>query len=280
MPPVNNNPAPTNPNPAPQWGTPPAMPPAVPNAVPDLNPQPAFDLGTPAPAAPPAPATPPAAEEPPAWAKQFISGIDERFNDLESKLTPEPPTSADPNAPIGGAPPTASELAALNPKSWEDVDKYVQTKVQEGVQAGIQQFQGELTQAQKDAKAAEDAVNKELDAAVDALQNEGFLPPISNPNDSNDPGRVARRELYGVAAKLGTTDLAAVAKTVLPTYHQQGKMYDPITDSLIDYNPRQPGAQAPIGSSVTTTGAGGNKPTYEEIHKARSFSELRARAGF
>lgn len=285
MPPATPQPAPNNqPAPAaPQWPTPPAMPP-TPSPV--STEQPAFSLGAPgAPAGQQPQPTPPAPDpnEPPAWAKQFMTDIDERLNDFETQIAPP-----EPGAPIGstgqpqpGQPqaPAQSELMARNPQSWADVENFVNEKIQQGVQSGIQGFQNDIqTQAQQEQKAKQE-VDQALDAAVANLEQQGYLPPIANPNDSNDPGRVARRELYGVAAKLGTTDLNAVATTVLPVYHAQGKMYDPITDSLIDANPAVPGRQAPIGSSTATTGMGPNRPTYEQIHKARSLTELRERAG-
>ena len=148
------------------------------------------------------------------------------------------------------------------------------------MQSGLEGYQKAGQQAQQEAEKAQAQTNKEFDDMESALQSEGHLPSIINSNDRNDPGRVARRELYGYAAKLGTTDLRAVATGPLAQFHQQGKMYDPISDSMLDYSQPQPGASAPIGSSTATTGFQTNTPSYADIHKARSFDELRARAGF
>lgn len=259
------------------------------NPAPSVNDpsQPApFSLGTPS-EQPQQPQQQPQKEEVPEWAKQFMGSVDEKFTNLESKLTEEPGQPTDPNAPIGSQPQQGqqqtpqSELAQINPKNWEDVDKYVNTKIQQGVEQGIQGFTQDLQNQNEQAEDAKAKVDSELDQQVDSLQSEGVLPAIQNPNDRNDPGRIARRELYGAAAKLGTTDLKTVATMVLAPIHQQGKMYDPISDSYIDYQPQQqvPGANAPIGSSSTTTGQSSNQPSYQDIHKARSLTELRERAG-
>lgn len=260
--------APTNPAP----GT--VVTPTAPPVADPSDPVP-FEFGTPtAPPPEPTPAAP--ADEVPSWAKQFMGSIDERLNKFEGALQEEPAG----DQPIGApAPPAQSELAARNPQGWEDVDKYVSEKIQQGVQQGIEGFTNNLHQQNEQAQQAEAKVNQELDAAVDALQSEGLIPAIQNDNDRNDPGRVYRRELYGAAAKLGTTNLREVALLTLKPLHDQGKLYDPISDSVIDYNAPVPGANAPIGSSTTSTGFGPQVPTYEQIHKARSLSELRERSG-
>lgn len=262
--------------PTPPAGTSPAPAPIVPVAsVADPSQAVPFSLGTPGEIPQPAPA--PAADDMPAWAKSFVSSVEEKISGIEAAITAEPTAPIDPNAPIGTAP--TSELAKLNPQSWEQVDNYVGEAIQKGVQQGIQEFTQSLQDKNDQAKQANDQVNAELDAQVADLERTGALPPITNPNDRNDPGRIYRRELYGAAAKLGTTDLKAVATLTLAPLHAQGKMYDPISDSTIDYSPAIPGAQAPIGSSTATTGMNTGAPSYADIHKARSFDELRARAG-
>ena len=243
-------------------------------ATPDTGP---LEFGTPQPTTqPPAPA-----DDVPKWAKDFMGSIDERFTNLESTLQEEitEPT-ADPNAPVG-APASqtpASELEQMQPRGWADVEKFVNEKINQGVQQGIEGFQAGLQQQNTQEQAAQARVDKELDDAVDSLESKGLIPPVQNPNDRNDAGRAARRELYGAAAKLGTTNLEQVYNLTLAPLHAQGKMYDPVTDSLLDY-PTQPGAAAPIGSSTATTGQQSNLPSYKDIHAARSFTELRERAG-
>ncbi len=233
-----------------------------------------FELGTPGEHQPaPAPVAQP--EAMPAWAEQFTNSMNEKVTSLEAALATNNQPAPAPAAPTS----TESELAALNPQSWDQVDKYVAEKIQTGVQNGIEQFTTSLQQQNAQAQQAKDAVDAELDAAVATLERSNIIPPITNPNDRNDPGRMARRELYGLAAKLGTTDLNAVATTTMATLHAQGKMYDPITDSIIDGAPAVPGASAPIGSSTGTTGMNQTGPTYADIHGARSMDELRARAG-
>lgn len=277
-----NQPQPGAPAPTPQFQPAPTPAPAPVQPVNDPSAPAPFSLGTPG-ELPQQPAPQPQAEQTPAWAQQFITSMDERLTGVEAAISAE--TGTDPNAPIGTPQPgqtqpgTQSELAALNPRDWNDVDKYVNEKIQAGVQNGIQQFTDGINTQNTQAQQAKAQVDQELDNQVAALQNEGMLPPITNPNDRNDPGRIYRRELYGAAAKLGTTDLRAVAQLTLAPLHAQGKIYDPLTDSTIDYAPAQPGAQAPIGSSTTTTGQAPSGPSYKDIHQARSFDELRARAG-
>ena len=159
------------------------------------------------------------------------------------------------------------------------MDNYVGEAIQKGVEEGIKGFTENIQAENKRAQEDNARVNADLDAQVDALQAAGMVPAIQNPNDRNDPGRIYRRELYGAAAKLGTTDLKAVAELTLAPLHAKGQMYDPISNSIIDYNPNIPGANAPIGSSSATTGISANAPNYAEIHKARSMDELRERAG-
>lgn len=258
--------------------TTPTTTPAVAPVIDPSAPAP-FSLGTPGEQTP-APVAP-AADTVPAWAQQFMTRMDERLNGLESAITadPTPSTQSAASQPIGTPAPTESELQRRNPQSWADVDAYVAEQVQSGVQRGIQEFTQSLQDQNAAAQRAKEQVDAELDAQVASLETAGLLPPISNPNDRNDPGRVYRRELYGAAAKLGTTDLKAVAEVTLKPLHDQGKLYDPVSDSIIDYNAPIAGANAPIGSSTTTTGATPGGPSYADIHKARGFDELRARAG-
>lgn len=266
------------PNQQPVGAPAPAPAPAPQPAAPVMDPSspPPFSLGTPGEQPQPAPAPAPA-DEMPAWAQSFVTQVSEKITGLEATIG-QPAAAPVGEQPIGAPAPT-SELAKRNPQSWEDVDSYVNEAITNGVQRGIQEFTQSLQDSNAQAVQAQQAVDAELDAQVSDLEKAGALPPITNPNDRNDPGRIYRRELYGAAAKLGTTDLKAVATLTLAPLHAQGKLYDPVSDSVIDYAAPQPGATAPIGSSTATTGMNTGAPSYADIHKARSFDELRARAG-
>jgi hypothetical protein len=266
MPP--NNPQDTNATPISQGVTPP---------------DPNFQLGT---EPKQIPVQTPKEEEVPKWAQEFTESMGKRLDKLEGALTSAGEDDGiaqaiDPNAPVGSTTPTMtkSELERLNPQTWGDLEDYMGKKINEGVQAGIEGYQKNQTVAQQQAEAENKRINDDFDKQVDELEKEGVLPPISNPNDRNDPGKIYRRSLYGLAAKQGTGNIKEVARLTAKPLHDQGKVYDPVSDSFIDYNLQNPGANAPIGASSTTTGLGSNLPSYKDIHSARNMDELRARAG-
>lgn len=145
-------------------------------------------------------------------------------------------------------PEPTTEDTSWKPEKWDDFtdhakDVYKQMREQE---------RSEEERIKTEAKAEEDRINSAFDGMVTELEKDGFLPAVEDATNADDPGRKARAELYGYAAKLGTLDLKA-AGTQLAELHESGFSYDPRVGKLIRSNPKPAGADSPVGSSSRTT---------------------------
>lgn len=219
----------------------------------------------PAPTAPPEPSN-----EPPAWAQELITTVSEQKQTIENlqqqlNTSPEPAKTNDP-------------YDGWQPKEWGDIPKTAEQIAKDVVG---NEFATREQAAEEARKAAEDArkqVDTQLDNQEKQLAQSGFLPEVKNSSDPNDPGRAVRKELYGLAYKLQTTDLVAVSET-MKQLHESGVRYDADTQTYLKVNTPPAGAYAPVGSSNSATAGSTGKPTYDDIHKAKSLHELAARSG-
>lgn len=138
--------------------------------------------------------------------------------------------------------------ASFDPKDWNDVF----SKVEEVAAKKYEAIEAEKQRQVEEAKAEEARINTEFDRQLNLLAKEGKLPKIDNPDDENDPGVKASKELFALGVKYKSTDLIAMA-------------------DLRDKLRKEPeGAKAPVGSSSQTTGTAssqGYDPTksYDQI---------------
>lgn len=157
------------------------------------------------------------------------------------------------------------ELDKNPPKSWRSVtdrSREVAREEYERIEHEKQEEQQEVAKAQEEARKV---IDKEFDDALSAMEKAGELPPITNKDDVNDLGRVARRELFGYAAVLGTTNLKEI-NSALRREHERGYTFDVETGTFLRNRTSGLGQNVPIANS---NNRGSNAPrtlSYKELH--------------
>lgn len=132
-------------------------------------------------------------------------------------------------------------------------------------------------QEKKDAAAAFAAdLDKQFDEMADEAVKQGLIPAITDADDADDAGKIARRELFGYAAKIKSTDLVAVAG-VLKQFHDNGQHYDIASQTIITPQPVHQGRFAPVASSSARTTNSAQKIDYKQLHNT-SLDQLAKRA--
>lgn len=193
---------------------------------------------------------------------ESLGTINTRIDSFETQLQ----SIVQPPAPETPAP-------AWQPQTWDDIPKLVEEKATEITQAQLNKVEQERQQALLEEQQSKEQIDKEFDTQLEALEKQGIIKPISNQNDPNDPGKADRRELFSLAAKLETLNLASAAE-VLQTIHATGQTYDYQTGKFLRTNTTPAGLQVPVGSSSQTTGTNQTGPSYDQIHKARDMDSL------
>lgn len=246
---------------------------------------------------PPAPAPDPNAA--PAWATGLISAVDQvrqTQTELTQRLDELGGEYVDPGAGAGGAgnqPPAGGTPApgtpnpndpysGWKPKDWEDVPRTAQQIARTEVEQALSARDQAANDANERAARARQDADRALDTKVRDLETQGVIPKVVNAQDPNDPGRTAQRELYSRALYENTDDLVRVAQDI-KFHHERGFTWDPQNSRWLETNRPPAGMYAPVGGAsgpgAMPGQAGAQKPTYAQIHSARSLSALAARAG-
>lgn len=143
-----------------------------------------------------------------------IAQMQKDMADIKSALgTLATPQAVTPEPVVEEPKQTYNEWGAV----FQDVDKMIDTKLQ-AQQAQAQQVNSQM-------QAQEQQNQQYIDTTVGQLRNAGYLPPVENQFDANDPGRQAENELLGYAISLGSTDLVRTAQE-LKFRHDAGFKYD------------------------------------------------------
>jgi hypothetical protein len=162
----------------------------------------------------------------------------------------------------------AAQAQGYQPKSYEQIrqdaanDAYQRMKKeQDEAQAQREREQQLQTQEERD-------LDAQLEKDMAALERSGYLPPQSNPNDYNDPGVAARRELLSRAAYLETPALDKIADE-LTMAHRSNQMWNPERkswESAENSVHPLPGKFAPVGNSSTSSPSSNFRgPTAAEL---------------
>jgi len=151
----------------------------------------------------------------------------------------------------------------FQPKNW---DEFPELAKEEAKKAVDEYKAGEVEKVKK-AEDDQTAINKYLDDQIDAMEKDGTIPSIKNAGDTNDEGRAARREIYGIAAKLNTNDLKA-AQEMRKEMADSGKTFDAVAGKFTKAGKQPAGAGAPVASSSSKAGGIAAKPSYDEIHNS------------
>lgn len=162
------------------------------------------------------------------------------------------------------------------PKSWDEIPAMVQSEASRIAKETIDARDKAEETARNRQSNEERELEKQIDDQLIKLERDGYLPPVSNPNDYNDPGVATRRELLGAASFMGTPELDKVAGTLAElhkrdiVFNSQTKSYDNAAGSLTPL----PGKYAPVGNSSIRSPQTGGGPSYKDIHEARDFDSL------
>ena len=203
-----------------------------------------------------------------------LTGIGERLNDFEEKIKPADPIPA----PVD----PAQDPDNLPPTDWKTLRTEIKTEAERIADEKLTaKEQKELEKIENQTKAEQDW-NDKFDEMATTATKEGYLPEIKDTNDPNDAGNMARKDLFGFAVKLDTTDLVEVAQ-VVKDYNAQGKHFvipegkEPKDGKWIQSEYRAPGKNVPIGSSANRTSNSTTERSYKELHGSQ-MGELARRA--
>lgn len=195
-------------------------------------------------------------DQTPAWAQQILQAMQQGGQNQQ-------PSG---QAPQVQQPRDSDAWSDQNrPRSWSEMQKAIQETAEK---IADQKLVAAQTQAQQvDAEARER--NLQAQAMIDQTENQlrqyGFLPPITNPVDPNDPGVAAQRELEHYAVSIKSNDLFATA-TTLKALHDSGMYFDTQSNSLKRRNSQSAAARAPIfGGSPSAATAQQSGPTHGQL---------------
>lgn len=223
-------------------------------------------------AAPEAPVVPidPAAEQAAANAKMLetLTAIGAQVQDVSARVQGFEQRLEETNQPLAVDP-----MDGWKPQTWDDIPKLIDEKGEEAARRIIAQRDAEAENVRQTQLANQQAIDQNFEKQLSNMEREGKLPPIGNPNDENDPGRQARRELFGIALDQETLNLEKANKYRL-TLESKGLRFDPKLNDFLDVNPVPAGLHSPVGSSsARSTGNGKSMPDYKTIH-GRSMDDL------
>lgn len=134
----------------------------------------------------------------------------------------------------------------------DELDSYFDSRLEQRLQAETQQ----VATQQQELERQRQEFNNRIDAELATLRKNGKLPEIKDPNNPNDPGRMAERQLLEAALNNKTSS-----------------MYEAYA---IHFNwDKQPaGADAPIGGMTGgDVGSSADSYSYEDIHGS-SFNKI------
>lgn len=136
----------------------------------------------------------------------------------------------------------------FDPKDWKDVF----SKVEEVAAQKYQAIEADKQAQAEAARADEVRINAEFDRQLTQLEKDGKLTKIGDPNDDNDPGVKARKEIFNLGVTYKSVDLIKMA-------------------DLRDKLRKEPeGAKAPVGSSSQTT----ENKTQSTYDPTKSYDQI------
>jgi len=174
----------------------------------------------------------------------------------------------------------AANRPGWKPTTWDDIPKLVDERAQEIAKKTLADRDQTALRQQQDREREEAELEAQLDRSLASLEQSGYLPKIGNPNDRNDPGVAARRELMSAAETMRTMELDRVADT-LTQMHRNNMIFDSATKSYISAENSLaplPGKYAPVGnSSVSSPNTSFATPSTRDIRNS-SMDDLIALA--
>lgn len=178
--------------------------------------------------------------QPPVQQQPVVPQVDPTITQLQSDIAEiKTALTTQQPAPVQQPEPTAEPVKKYD--EWgavfEDVDKRAEAIVEKKLAQREEQNQKTNQQVTEQEKANQ----QYIDSTVGQLRSAGYLPPVANQFDENDPGRQAENELLGYAVYgLGSTDLVKAAQE-LKFRHDAGFKFDSNTKQFVQVNQPTPG---------------------------------------
>lgn len=145
------------------------------------------------------------------------------------------------------------------PRTWAEMQQAIEKTADARAQALVQGITNQQQQEAQQAAVLQQQANQNLDIVENQLSQMGVLPAVVNPADPNDPGKLARQELYAYAIAMGASEPQNLgpAAMSLHTMHQNGQYFDRTKNAIVTRNSAAPGAFAPIAGAGATMAGGG-----------------------
>lgn len=203
--------------------------------------------------------------------KSTIDTLNSTLNEITERMDTIEDQVANPPAPT---PPPAKE-PTWEPKSWADVPKKSEEIAKQVVEDALKAKE-EATEAERQAQEAKKKViDQEFENQIKELEDSGKIPKVAKPDDENDAGRQARREIYGLGVHYDSPNLKKMAE-LRDNFTKAGYKYDPKADKLIRVGTSPTyTVEAPVsggGKAISKEG----KPEYKTIHASSMDAMLRA----
>lgn len=177
-----------------------------------------------------------------------LSEYDTKFEDINSQIKTIPTPTLEEKGDEGYV------EKGWVPKDWNEVYAKSDEIINKKVQARFDAFQQEQQKTQEQKAQEEAAINAAFDRQLNQLEKENKIPKITNQTDKNDPGLVARRELFQLGLDYESTNLIKMAEL----------------RQKIKKEPE--GLEAPVGSSGKTTPPT-SSVSYKDLHE-KSMDQL------
>ena len=149
--------------------------------------------------------------------------------------------------------------------TWDAVRNDWIKDAEEVVEAKLAEKEQERQEFLEEEQRTKDTIDKDFNDQLGEIEKDGLIPPVKDENNFEDPGRVARREIFGFAASEGTLNLKRAAKT-LKIMHDNGYAFDNKVGDFIKTRTSGWGRSAPVGSSSSKTMASKGPVDYKTIH--------------
>lgn len=180
--------------------------------------------------------------DPNAFKQEVIDGV-------KQALQPQQPQQAPAPAPQNQNQP---QYFNKNYDDWGVLEQDTKALVQDVVKEQIDQLTQQNTEAQRLAAEREKQTEEAVDKTFNDLRGAGYLPPVVNKFDINDPGKQAEHELLGYAVYLGTSDLVKAAQE-LKFKHDTGLRYDYQSKQFVSTGQQQDSGPSIFGNNLPVT---------------------------
>lgn len=181
------------------------------------------------------------AAQPPAPVQPVAPVVDPAITQLQTDIAEIKTALTQPQQPQAPQPPVDQnnppKYLANKYDDWGAVETDTAAMVNDIIDTKLQEVQTQNQQVNQQATEQEQKNQQYIDNTVGQLRTAGYLPPVTNQFDANDPGKQAENELLGYAIYgLGSTDLVKAAQE-LKFRHDAGFQYDHTTKQFVQVNP-------------------------------------------